>query len=382
MAVLSLPPLALYIHVPWCEKKCPYCDFNSHVSSHIDESAYLACLLRDAKTQIDFVQGRNIQSIFIGGGTPSLLSPKFYQALLSQLQNTFTFAQDIEITLEANPSSSEQEKFAGFKAAGITRLSIGVQSFNNSHLQSLGRIHQSAQAVDAITAAKAAGFEHINADLMHGLPMQTPADALNDLQQAIALGVDHVSWYQLTIEQNTEFFRAPPALPEEDCLSEISEAGFTVLQEAGFSQYEISAFSLGENAQAKHNINYWQFGDYLAIGAGAHGKVTNLKTQQILRFNNTRSPKDYMARIDHYRGKLEAINKEDWLFEALMNCLRLNNGMATEKLLQYTASSKSQLLQLCQTLIDQKLLVIDDRVKATDLGRQYLNTVLSRLLDQ
>jgi oxygen-independent coproporphyrinogen-3 oxidase len=379
----SLPLLALYIHIPWCEKKCPYCDFNSHVNhkdQDIPEALYIEKLLDDLQSQLPVVQGRKLSSIFIGGGTPSLFSPASYQQLLQGIEQFIPTTRDIEITLEANPSSSEQEKFAGFQQAGINRLSIGVQSFNAKQLKALGRIHNPSQAITAAKAAKALVLR-FNLDLMHGLPQQSSHDALADLEQAIQLGAKHISWYQLTIEQNTEFYRYPPTLPEEDILADIQDAGFKLLEDNGFTQYEISAFSqAGE--QAKHNLNYWQYGDYLAIGAGAHGKVTLAENQEIIRFNNTRLPKDYLNRLHNYSAQQQTINNEDALLEALMNSLRLNNGMNTKALLERSFSSAEKLTEILQPLVDKHLVEFDlqENTKATELGRRYLNVVLEALI--
>ena len=405
-----LPPLALYIHIPWCERKCPYCDFNSHVepSAHtsqeptdtqaiallavdttqapkatiaLPEHDYVQCLLRDLQSQMDAVQSRSLSSIFIGGGTPSLFSADAIASILSGVEALIPFSDDIEVTMEANPGSAEAQKFAALFQAGVNRLSIGVQSFDDGCLQRLGRIHNRDNAMQAVKLAQAAGFKRINVDLMHGLPEQSQAMAVADIQQALDLGVEHISWYQLTIEQNTEFYRYPPQLPEDDALADIQQAGAELLAANGFSQYEISAFSKG-NAQARHNINYWQFGDYLAIGAGAHGKVTLLSAEGLVvsRFNKTRLPRDYMLRTDDFNAQYEQLASEDLLFESLMNCLRLNEGMQLQDCLDYTGATMADLQRMCQPAIDKKLLQIDDRIKATPLGRQYLNTLLESLL--
>ncbi|NRB37171.1 MAG: radical SAM family heme chaperone HemW [Pseudomonadales bacterium] len=383
--MLTLPPLALYIHIPWCERKCPYCDFNSHVADKaaatLPESDYIQCLQRDIKSQINYVQGRKLSSIFIGGGTPSLFSAAGISAILNNIAAVIPFSDDIEITMEANPGSAEADKFSGLFKAGVNRLSIGVQSFDDLCLQNLGRIHNSSNAIRAVKLAQAAGFTRINIDLMHGLPAQNEVMAMQDLQQAIDLGVEHISWYQLTIEQNTEFYRFPPQLPEDDLLADIQQAGFDLLAANGFYQYEISAFSK-VSAQAKHNINYWQFGDYLAIGAGAHGKVTVQKgdRQTIQRYNNTRNPKDYLQRDNNFTAKVDVIDTQEALFEALMNCLRLHKGMPVKELLCFSGATQEMLMQLCQPAIDKKLLIIDESIKASPLGRQYLNTLLELLV--
>lgn len=271
-------PLALYIHIPWCVKKCPYCDFNSHELpmdsqlSMYDE--YVDTLLLDAASQQALTQGREISSIFIGGGTPSLLPIAQYQRLFNGLREIFQFAGDIEVTMEANPGTLEHAPFAQYLDVGINRLSIGVQSFAAGQLTTLGRIHNPAQALSAIKAARRAGFERVNVDLMHGLPQQTMSEALNDIQMAHEAGATHISWYQLTIEPNTVFYRSQPILPDEDSLADIEQAGQTLLERLGYDNYEVSAWAGASDKPCRHNVNYWQFGDYLAIGAGAHGKVT------------------------------------------------------------------------------------------------------------
>ncbi|CAA0117169.1 Oxygen-independent coproporphyrinogen-III oxidase-like protein YqeR [BD1-7 clade bacterium] len=381
MAADTLPPLSLYVHIPWCEKKCPYCDFNSHVSqAALPETEYLSALKQDLISQQTMAAGRPLQSIFIGGGTPSLFHASTIAAILDAAQSTIGFAPNIEITMEANPGSSEQKKFADLRAAGVNRLSIGVQSFNDEALQQLGRIHNRELADSAILAAQAAGFERINLDLMHGLPGQTPTQALDDIQHAIATGVEHISWYQLTIEPNTEFYRFPPRLPEDDLLADIQDQGAQRLNDNGFSQYEISAWSK-PGSEARHNINYWQFGDYLAIGAGAHGKITAPETGEIQRFNNTRLPRDYLKRIDSYIAQRQILTRDEALFEGLMNALRLSQGMAVNDLLSRTGATPAELSSRCQPLVEQRLLQLDNRILATDLGRRYLNLVLEKLLD-
>lgn len=376
---LGLPPLALYIHIPWCEKKCPYCDFNSHVSAVIPENDYIDALLRDARSELPAVQGRRISSIFIGGGTPSLFSAAAIARLLEQLAGLLVFADDIEITMEANPGSSEQARFVALRAAGINRLSLGVQSFSSLHLQQLGRIHDGGEALAAVNAAQQAGFERINIDLMHGLPGQQAADALADLQQALALGVDHVSWYQLTIEPNTEFYRYPPRLPAEDTLADIQQLGQALLADHGLAQYEVSAFAR-PGQQARHNRNYWEFGDYLAIGAGAHGKISWPAGQRIERYHKTRLPRDYLARNDNFVAGRQPIAPQDRLFECLMNGLRLTHGVAVSDVLARTGCSLHELQKACRPLVEQQLLVLGDRICTSETGFMHLNTVLERLL--
>ena len=376
---LALPPLALYIHIPWCEKKCPYCDFNSHVTHAIPQDDYIAALLRDAQTEVARAQGRPLQSIFIGGGTPSLFDAGQLARLLEKLSALFTFAADIEITMEANPGSSEQQKFAALRSAGINRLSLGVQSFSDPALAALGRVHDRHNALSAVEAAQAAGFQRINIDLMHGLPGQRTADAVADLEQAMALGVSHISWYQLTIEPNTAFYSRPPLLPVEDTLADIQQKGLALLAESGFARYEVSAFCR-PGMEAWHNLNYWQFGDYLAIGAGAHGKITWPGQNRISRYHKTRLPADYLARKLDFVARDYALDNADRLFECLMNGLRLTTGIAVDDCLARTGASRAELEALCRPQIERGLLVLDSHIKTTDLGFLYLDNVLEQLL--
>lgn len=376
----SLPPLSLYIHVPWCVRKCPYCDFNSHTSPQsLPEKAYVAALIADLQADLAWVQGRKIGSVFIGGGTPSLFSGQTYQDLFTQLRQHLDFSTDCEVTLEANPATVEHDNFEGYLAAGINRLSLGVQSFNPTHLQTLGRIHSQQDAFNAIQLAKTAGFSNFNLDLMHGLPQQDLSQALEDIDCALSFHPTHLSWYQLTIEPNTAFYRQPPALPDDDILWAIQEAGQQKLALAGFQQYEVSAYS--QQRPSKHNLNYWQFGDYLAIGAGAHGKVTT--PEGIFRYRKTRLPKDYLAAAPQQQARLglEKIVTEDLYFEFMMNALRLKNGVPIDYFEQRTGLAWSDLLTQIQPALNKQWLTLDTQhIKCTDLGFNYLNDVLSLFL--
>ena len=425
-------PLALYIHIPWCVKKCPYCDFNSHELPVDSQTTmyddYVDTLLLDAQMQQPLTQGREISSIFIGGGTPSLLPIAQYQRLFSGLRQCFIFAEGIEITMEANPGTLEHAPFAQYLDVGINRLSIGVQSFAEDKLKTLGRIHDPKQALSAIKAARRAGFERVNVDLMHGLPQQTLTEALNDIQTAHTAGATHISWYQLTIEPNTVFYRSQPILPDEDSLADIEQAGQALLQQLGYNNYEVSAWSGASDKPCQHNVNYWQFGDYLAIGAGAHGKVTvdnsksdnnkksannasllsesTLKTlykheeqgnelladSGIYRFSKSRLPKDY---VDH-QGTIEItqasqnapkmirwqqIDSEELVSEFMLNALRLHNGVSWVLFENRTGLSYDSVAEQINKLIKQGLLV-DDRqyLKPTALGSRYLNQILRAFL--
>lgn len=373
-------PLALYIHMPWCIKKCPYCDFNSHtvpdgqLSSTL-ETEYLTALLADATTQIEWAQGRPISSVFVGGGTPSLISAAGYDRLFRQLRQLFSFSADCEITLEANAGTLEHAPFADYLAVGINRLSLGVQTFDDDLLQVLGRVHTADDALQAIAAARTAGFSRVNIDLMHGLPQQTVAQALRDLQLAIDAGATHISWYQLTIEPNTVFFRTQPTLPDEDCLAEIQAAGEQLLRQQGFIQYEVSAWA--REQPCRHNVNYWQFGDYLAIGAGAHGKVT--WPDRIERFQKSRLPKDYLAEFPASAKQVQQLNTTELPFEFMMNALRLVDGVNSCLFAERTGLDLAVLAKPLQRLQQQGLMQADaGRLQCSPHGLNYLNHVLSQ----
>lgn len=372
---LTLPPLALYIHLPWCVRKCPYCDFNSHErDGALPEAAYLAALDNDLQAELPDIQGRTLGSIFFGGGTPSLLSPDFYAELLDTLRNRLRFAEDIEITLEANPGTVEQQRFEGFRRAGINRLSLGIQSFNDRHLRALGRIHGSREAIRAAEQARAAGFENLNLDLMHALPDQRQDEALADLTQAIALAPTHISWYELTIEPNTAFYRAPPRQPDNDAMADTEAAGFALLAEAGYQRYEVSAFAR-EGRQCRHNLNYWTFGDYLALGAGAHGKVSRPDNGTILRYRKTRLPTHYLAGDGQRRLDSQDIPPNERPLEFLLNALRLIKGVDEGLFTERTGLPLTRLEPPLSTLRQQGLLV-PDRLACTDTGLRFLNRVL------
>lgn len=373
-------PLALYIHMPWCIKKCPYCDFNSHsvpdgqLSSTL-ETEYLTALLADAVQQVTWAQSRPISSVFVGGGTPSLISAAGYDRLFQQLRLLFSFSADCEITLEANAGTLEHAPFADYLAVGINRLSLGVQTFDDALLQVLGRVHTAEDALLAIAAARAAGFSRVNVDLMHGLPQQTAAQAVRDLQLAIDAGATHISWYQLTIEPNTVFFRTQPTLPDEECLAEIQAAGEALLRQHGFVQYEVSAWA--REQPCRHNVNYWQFGDYLAIGAGAHGKVT--WPDRIERYQKSRLPKDYLAEFPAPAKQVQQLNASELPFEFMMNALRLVEGVDSGLFAERTGLDLAVLAEPLQQLQQQGLMQADtDRLQCSHKGLNYLNHVLAR----
>lgn len=375
----TLPPLSLYIHFPWCVKKCPYCDFNSHeLKKSLDEKAYISALISDLEQELPLFWGRNISSIFMGGGTPSLFSPESIDQLLSSLRARLTFAPEIEITMEANPGTVELGKFNEFNAAGINRLSIGIQSFNDDKLESLGRIHGRKEAIRAAELAHDAGFNSFNLDLMYGLPNQSLQQAVEDIEIAIALEPKHISHYQLTIEPNTFFHHQPPTTADDDGLWEMQLACQNSLGKNNYAQYEISAYTKNEH-QCQHNLNYWQFGDYLGIGAGAHGKLTHAPEQKITRSWKVKQPQDYLNNaVSEKRISGEKIlTRDDASFEFMMNALRLNNGFKTELFQQHTG--------LPITVVENALKQGEEkgwiswelkRIKSTDTGRQYLNNLL------
>ncbi|MFW5824464.1 MAG: radical SAM family heme chaperone HemW [Marinobacter sp.] len=378
MVASPRPPLGLYIHVPWCVRKCPYCDFNSHVfRDELPEQAYLEAILEDLQQDLGLVRGRPVETVFIGGGTPSLMSPGFYQALFRRLGEHLTFSPDAEITLEANPGTAEQSRFLGFREAGINRLSIGIQSFDPAQLKKLGRIHDEREAHRAIEAALKAGFDNLNLDLMHGLPDQTPAQALADLEAALAWQPPHLSWYQLTLEPNTEFYSRPPSLPEDDALWSIWQAGRERLTAAGLRDYEVSAWARPGMA-SRHNLNYWTFGDYLAIGAGAHGK-TSLASGEVRRYWKTRQPEAYLGRIGSRTAGVQPVADDERPLEFMMNALRLRDGVDESLFGQRTGLPLTQIAAILERL-RQRGLLEPDRLQATALGRQYLNSVLEHFL--
>ncbi len=375
-------PLSLYIHMPWCVRKCPYCDFNSHAVpdgklSLALEQQYLQALVEDFKTQVDFAQGRAIHSVFIGGGTPSLISAQGYMWLFDELKRLLPFEQGCEITLEANPGTLEHEPFKAYLAAGINRLSLGVQSFNPEQLSKLGRIHSHDDAILAIRNAKQAGFQRVNVDLMHGLPEQTLEQALLDLQLAVDNGATHISWYQLTIEPNTVFFRTQPLLPQDEVLEDIQSAGEAYLKAQGFMNYEVSAWR--KELPSAHNLNYWQFGDYLAIGAGAHGKVT--QADGVYRFQKTRLPKDYLAKVPAEHVQFKRITEDELPFEFMMNALRLNQGVPAHLYEERTGLALDTVAPVLSGLRERQLMLADpERLACTAKGHIFLNSVLEEFL--
>lgn len=382
-------PLSLYIHFPWCVQKCPYCDFNSHpLRGALPEDAYIDALLRDLDWELMSHVARltshdPLISVFLGGGTPSLFSDRSIGRLLEQVNRRLDFADDIEITLEANPGTAEAGHFRGYRAAGVNRLSMGFQSLDDAQLRRLGRIHSAEDAVAAYQLARAAGFDNVNLDLMYALPQQQTGEALRDLEQLIALQPEHLSWYQLTLEPNTEFGLHPPPVPDDDTAWAMQEAGQQRLAAAGYAQYEVSAYARA-GRQSRHNRNYWEFGDYLGIGAGAHGKRTAAAPFEVLRRARHKHPRSYQQ----HAGTAAAIQAQQSVpaaerpFEFMMNALRLNDGFPPALYGARTGLPWDALSPMLQQARRQGLLEIGaHRVRATALGQRHLNRLLQLFLE-
>ncbi len=374
-------PLSLYIHIPWCIRKCPYCDFNSHKSpDQLPEKEYVQALIDDLEHDLTLFPPREISSIFIGGGTPSLFSGCAYQELFSQLKKMLPFSSNIEITMEANPGSVEQQRFSEYRQLGINRLSLGIQSFNPHHLKKLGRIHNEIQAHQAIETARTAGFTNINLDLMHGLPEQTIIEGLHDLKTALSYHPEHLSWYQLTIEPNTLFYKEKPPLPSEDEAYLLEEQGLMLLKEAGYERYEISAFAQ-KNKQAQHNLNYWLFGDYLGIGAGAHGKYST--RTKIQRTRKHRLPKEYQNPKKPFLAHIETTTPAELIFEFMLNTTRLEQAIPLALFPQRTGLPLELLLPTLKKAQLKKLVHLDNsHWQVTPLGRRYTNDLQALFLPE
>jgi len=378
--LLSLPPLTLYVHFPWCTKKCPYCDFNSHAvtnngshQTNFDEALYLKALCADLEASLPLIWGRRIHAIFIGGGTPSLLSAAGLDQLLADIRARLPMDADIEITMEANPGSVEVQQFKAYQASGVNRLSLGIQSFNDQHLKALGRIHQADEARQAIRIAQQT-FLRVNIDLMYGLPEQTTQQAMQDLKEALSFETGHISLYHLTLEPNTLFASFPPPLPDEDTTFEMQEILHQLLHQADYDRYEISAFAK-KNQRCQHNLNYWKFGDYLGIGAGAHGKISF--PDKIIRTIKERHPQSYMQSVfSPAKAMLEErqIDGHELPFEFMLNALRLIEGVPSADFLDRTGIDLSAIQKDLQVAV-QKGLLTDSltQIQATPLGLQFLN---------
>ena len=374
----KLPPLSLYIHIPWCVQKCPYCDFNSHaLKGEVPHDDYVAHLLADLDADLHLVGDRSVGTIFIGGGTPSLLSSKAMQDLLDGVRARLPLEAGAEITMEANPGTVEADRFSAYQRAGVNRISIGVQSFDAQKLERLGRIHGPEEAKRAAHLATGLNLRSFNLDLMHGLPDQTLEEALDDLRQAINLNPPHLSWYQLTIEPNTMYASRPPTLPDDDALWDIFEQGDQLLTAAGYQQYETSAYAR-PGYQCQHNLNYWRFGDYLGIGCGAHGKLTQ-PDGQILRTVKTKHPRGYMQ--GRYMDKQHAVETEDLAFEFFMNRFRLLEAAPREEFSLYTGQEESVIrAQLDEAIGKEYLVETQTHWQITRKGKLFLNSLLELFL--
>lgn len=379
------PPLSLYVHLPWCIRKCPYCDFNSHTAGDSPpRQRYIDALLEDLRAEQGRADGRALESVFLGGGTPSLFAPAEIERLLRGVDSLFVLADDVEITMEANPGTVECGDPAGYRQAGVNRLSIGAQSFDDEQLQRLGRIHGSADIRRAVESASAAGFDNVNIDLMHGLPGQDTSAALADLHAAIELDPAHISWYQLTLEPNTVFFAKPPqGMPDDEAAWDIQEQGQALLASEGYAQYEVSAYARGDR-RCRHNLNYWLFGDYLAVGAGAHGKITS--TGGIYRYRKPANPAQYMNVIEAGGPAIEAEKLGDaWLlFEFMLNALRLVDGFPERLFAERTGLREADLDGFMAAPRQRGLIQRDGsgRWRPTGLGRRFLNDLQAEFLPE
>jgi putative oxygen-independent coproporphyrinogen III oxidase len=375
-----LPPLALYVHIPWCVKKCPYCDFNSHQArGDVPERAYVEALVTDLELALPDVWGRRVHSIFLGGGTPSLFSAAAIETLISAFRARLQLAADCEITLEANPGTFEAEKFRGYREAGVNRLSIGIQSFNPRHLKALGRIHDDGEARRAIEIAQNC-FDNINLDLMYALPEQTPEEARADVEAALEAGTTHLSFYHLTLEPNTLFYRHPPALPDDDAAASMQDAIGQALAGDGYVHYETSAWAK-PGRECRHNLNYWRFGDYLGIGAGAHGKLSF--RERIARTVRWKQPKEYLERVAEGRPMQESreVERADLAFEFMMNALRLPEGFLVSLFAERTGLQIALAEKPLRQAEARGLIVRDhERIRPTDLGQRFLNDLLQLFL--
>lgn len=379
----TLPPLAVYVHLPWCVRKCPYCDFNSHaIGEQFEQSRYIDALLSDLDFELPRIWGRTVESVFIGGGTPSLFDAESIDRLLAGIHARMRVAPNAEITLEANPGAADAERFADYVAAGVNRLSIGVQSFDDESLVRIGRIHDGNAARQALHNALGSGASKVNADLMFALPGQSVAQSAFDVGQVLSMGVRHVSFYQLTLEPNTAFYNQPPILPGEDDFVEMQRRGIEQLAQAGIARYEVSAFAAA-GEQCRHNVNYWQFGDYLGLGAGAHGKLTMANEQVVMRSVKQRHPTQYMRFAGTAQGdsRRREVPVGDLAFEFMLNALRLTDGFVPSLFSDHTGlelDSVRGLLERCRT--DGLLTVSAGLIRPTELGQRFLDDVTARFV--
>ncbi|MBT5031880.1 MAG: radical SAM family heme chaperone HemW [Proteobacteria bacterium] len=377
------PPLSLYVHMPWCTRKCPYCDFNSHeLRGSVNEREYVKALLADLQQDATLIQGREIETIFIGGGTPSLFSGDAIASLLEGISTRIDCAANLEVTMEANPGSSELRKFSAFRSAGVNRISIGVQSFTSKHLQALGRVHSAKEALKAAAAASQAGFKRINLDIMYALSGQTVGEASRDVEQAVAINPEHLSCYQLTIEPNTQFHAQPPKLPDEELGWEIQQTVHQLLSSADYQQYEVSAWATA-GAECRHNLNYWRFGDYLGIGAGAHGKVSRLDGS-IERYWKQKHPNKYLQSSQsnaRFGGRAGIIGQKQLGFEFLLNALRLKQGFEIELFEQRTGLKIESLAPTLSKQFEKGWLIESgSTIKCSEIGYRFLDDLLTEYL--
>jgi oxygen-independent coproporphyrinogen-3 oxidase len=379
---LQLPPLSLYIHLPWCVRKCPYCDFNSHaMPDRIPQKEYVDALLADLDRDLPFVTGRTLTSVFFGGGTPSLFTPEEIGRVLEGVRSRFGCDADLEVTLEANPGTIEHGRFAGYRAAGVNRVSLGAQSFNAQHLQLLGRIHGATDIPRAVDELALAGLDNFNLDLMYGLPEQTTAQAVADLETALALAPAHISHYQLTLEPGTVFYHRPPRLPDDDATWEMQTSCQDLLAARGYEQYEVSAYAKA-GRQCRHNLNYWRFGDYLGIGAGAHGKLTLLREARVVRTVRRRQPRDYLSERERPVDMTDVATR-DLPFEFMLNALRLTDGFEMAWFEERTGLLRTELESALQLADGRGLLCRrGDAWTPTSLGKRFLNDLQAMFLPQ
>jgi putative oxygen-independent coproporphyrinogen III oxidase len=373
--------LSLYIHLPWCVQKCPYCDFNSHaLKGNLPETAYVNALLDDFEQHLPYIQNRPLISIFFGGGTPSLFSGAAIHEILNGVAKRTSLTPDIEITLEANPGTVDEAQFVEFRQAGVNRLSLGIQSLQDEKLKRLGRIHDQHRALRAIERATSAGFTNFNLDIMYGLPEQTLDEALSDIEQALAFQPTHFSWYQLTIEPNTLFHHQPPILPSDDLLYEMQLAGQALLAERGFKQYEVSAYARDE-LRCQHNMNYWEYGDYLGIGAGAHSKLTDAMANNIERFSQVKHPRDYLLAEQRQVKNRLPIDEKERIFEFMLNGLRLTDGIAKQLFIDRTGLSLASIQDILDRAVMQQLLENNESfLRPTAQGKRFLNNLTTLFL--
>lgn len=381
--MLQVPPLSLYVHLPWCVRKCPYCDFNSHAAgSDAPRGRYVDALLTDMRAEAERVAGRELVSVFLGGGTPSLFTPAEIAALLDGVAGSFSLTADIEVTMEANPGTLDCGDPLGYRQAGVNRLSIGAQSFRNESLAALGRIHDVADIERSYAAARTAGFENINLDVMHALPGQSVEDALADLRRAVSLGPEHISWYELTLEPNTVFHaRPPPALPDEEQADEMQQQGQALLAASGFERYEISAYAR-RGRRCRHNLNYWRFGDYAAIGAGAHGKLT--AAGAVSRYARPANPLQYMESVESGRRGADsvALGADERVFEFMLNALRLTDAFDEDLFEARTGLPADLLHETLTNLRDKRLLeeLGGGHWQVSALGQRFVNDLQAAFL--